>query len=331
MSNPDMACSPKPSRMAMYPDWPESDADLVPLPQCDGPKLKPFKLPGSSRNRIPRTPRIRSIFTRLQGQNPGADLRTKTEPFSCECRAYGRLQETGNEELAIECFGYILLSEANEHAMVTKFGNPDVFFTGDLDYGEETELRTRFLGKDGRAPPLRGIVKRFGRPDEEDLSVDLVQKIFQDVIKLQTLGIFAVDVHLNPHLTPDMISDMERFAFALAVYDYRKFEDMVNDWNFDHGDQKGMIPAYAYPYGPQRRYNPPTLYFNADGTMDDREVFEVFPGLLWDCKEGFMFPRRHKFTIEYMARKLAQMSHGQHRQEGVDRNTYGQAPTRRLG
>ena len=30
----------------MYPDWPESPADLVPLPLCDGPKLEPFVFTG---------------------------------------------------------------------------------------------------------------------------------------------------------------------------------------------------------------------------------------------------------------------------------------------
>lgn len=30
----------------MYPDWPKSAADLVPLPHCDGPKLKPFDFHG---------------------------------------------------------------------------------------------------------------------------------------------------------------------------------------------------------------------------------------------------------------------------------------------
>lgn len=30
----------------MFPDWPESDADLVPLPECPGPKLKPFDFQG---------------------------------------------------------------------------------------------------------------------------------------------------------------------------------------------------------------------------------------------------------------------------------------------
>lgn len=30
----------------MYPDWPRSKADLVPLPPCDGPKLKAFDFKG---------------------------------------------------------------------------------------------------------------------------------------------------------------------------------------------------------------------------------------------------------------------------------------------
>lgn len=30
----------------VYPDWPKSAADLVPLPPCDGPKLKAFDFRG---------------------------------------------------------------------------------------------------------------------------------------------------------------------------------------------------------------------------------------------------------------------------------------------
>lgn len=33
----------------MFPDWPESVADLVPLPECEGPKLKPFDFHGSQK------------------------------------------------------------------------------------------------------------------------------------------------------------------------------------------------------------------------------------------------------------------------------------------
>ncbi len=37
----------------MYPDWPKSAADLVPLPQCDGPKLKPFDFHGPQKIEFP--------------------------------------------------------------------------------------------------------------------------------------------------------------------------------------------------------------------------------------------------------------------------------------
>ena len=30
----------------LYPDWPESPADMVPLPLCEGPKLKAFDFGG---------------------------------------------------------------------------------------------------------------------------------------------------------------------------------------------------------------------------------------------------------------------------------------------
>lgn len=36
----------------MYPDWPRSAADLVPLPQnCPGPTLKPFDFGGHAQKR----------------------------------------------------------------------------------------------------------------------------------------------------------------------------------------------------------------------------------------------------------------------------------------
>jgi len=32
--------------LTMFPRWPKSAADLVPLPRCDGPKMKPFDFQG---------------------------------------------------------------------------------------------------------------------------------------------------------------------------------------------------------------------------------------------------------------------------------------------
>lgn len=39
-------------------------------------------------------------------------------PFNCEARAYGRLQETGKEDIAWKCYGYIALDEETYSSVV---------------------------------------------------------------------------------------------------------------------------------------------------------------------------------------------------------------------
>lgn len=117
-----------------------------------------------------------------------------SEPFSCECRAFGRLQGAGHKELAVRCFGYVLLDEEHEHALMIRFSDLKLDFNGDIEYPGGEDMRSRFLGKDGRASPIRGVVKDFGLEDEENLRPTLMRKIFRDVIKLQQLGIFRIDV-----------------------------------------------------------------------------------------------------------------------------------------
>ena len=190
-----------------------------------------------------------------------------SDPFSCECRSYGRLQETGHEELAIKCFGYVLLDEEHEKDMFTTFSDLRLEFNGDVyDPGCE-DMRGRFRGKDGRVPPIRGIVKELGQGGEDHLNPKLVRKVFRDVIKLQKLGIFNLDVaarqilndkisdfstaftvphyiaspELNPKLTPKMLSIMERSTFQLSLGDYLDIDNMVFEWNERHPDRKDHI------------------------------------------------------------------------------------------
>ena len=206
-----------------------------------------------------------------------------SEPFSCECHAFGRLQEAGHEELAIKCFGYVLLDEENEHTMMAQFSDLKLEFNGDIEYPGGDDMRSRFLGKDGRAPPIRGVVKEFGLEDEENLRTTLVRKILRDVIKLQQLGIIRIDVttrqiiddkisdfstaltiphflttpELNPRLTPEMICAMELETFKLSISDYLDFDEMMFDWNLYYADQNGRISVYAFPDGRgcQIKYN----------------------------------------------------------------------------
>lgn len=196
------------------------------------------------------------------------------EPFSCECRAFGRLHEAGHEELAVGCFGYVLLDEAHELELHSRFA--DIDFNGDIEYPGGDDMRSRFLGRDGRAPPIRGIVKEFRHQAEEDeLQPEVISKMLGDIGRLQQLGIVSVDVaarqlvggkisdfstaitvphfvtspELNPGLTREMRIAMELETFRLSKDDYLAFDEMMFDWNLEHADEKGTITVRAFPGG----------------------------------------------------------------------------------
>lgn len=205
------------------------------------------------------------------------------EPFSAECRAFGRLQETGNEDLAVPCFGYVLLDEESERAMNAQCNlnywtfNGDIDFAGDRD--EEMNQRQRFLGKNGRYPPLRCIVKAFGHAipcaREDTFQQTTARRLLRDLIKLQKLGIMQIDVgirqvidgkfgdfstaitmphfitspELNPNLTLPAIDQIKKLTFQHCVNDYLDFDSMITEWNEWFGEKKGFMTIFAYPGG----------------------------------------------------------------------------------
>lgn len=318
----------------MYPYLPASPADLVPLPRCDGPKLKPFDFQGPQKiefldyigegihahvfkikilGQIHALKLVSSQNTRIfimvyfvklsiqfrfvfdddwLGPDDYVDsnnleamsaLYNYSEPFSCECRAFGRLQEAGHDELAVQCQGYLLLDEEHERAMRNQFSHLDLRFEGNIFWARENlGLRSRFSGRGGRPPPIRGIVKEFGAGPEELRTRD-ARRILRDVVQLQQLGIIHIDVadrqlingklcdfskaitvphfvttpELNPQLTPEWISAMEFETFQFSINDYWEFDDMVRLWNEEHETQKNKITFYAFPGGGscQTKYN----------------------------------------------------------------------------
>lgn len=205
------------------------------------------------------------------------------EPFSVECRAFGRLQESGHEDLAVRCFGYVLLDEEHEHAMMTQCNLDKWSFNGDIDtagYSDDAENRLRFLGKSGKPPPLRCIVKAFGQgvseSGEDSFGQGMARQLLRDIIKLQKLGIMQLDVgsrqmidgrisdfstaitmphfitspELNPHLTPAMIDAMKKSTFEHCMNDYLDFDSEVFESNLDYEEQKkDRISIQAYPGG----------------------------------------------------------------------------------
>ncbi|RSL55581.1 hypothetical protein CEP54_009279 [Fusarium duplospermum] len=274
----------------MYPDWPESPSDLVPLPLCEGPKLEPFDFQGPQKidfiQHIGEGSHSHVFKFKFvgdeewecpvgEGNKDNLEALTAfskyAEPFNCECRAFGRLKEAGCEHLATKCFGYLLLEDYNERAMMYKFKDLALDFT---EHYEEFDVRSRFLGKGGRPPPIRGIIKELGQPDEK-LRTRTLRSILQDVIQIQQLGMISLDIahrqiingklsdfsttitfphfitspELNPHLEPEVMARMELQTFKMSLHDYCMFDDMVREWNYDHQHPRDQLAFYSLPGG----------------------------------------------------------------------------------
>ncbi|KAK0610729.1 hypothetical protein DIS24_g12031 [Lasiodiplodia hormozganensis] len=175
-----------------------------------------------------------------------------SEPFNAECRAFGRLRESGHEDLAVQCFGYVLLDEKHEHIIMSQFSDKNLEFNGNGENPGIDDMRSRFLGRHGKPPPLRGIIKALGKADEP-LRKRSARKLYQSIVSLQQLGIINIDVahrqlidgkfadfstaittphfittpELNPRLTPEWISAMEFETFQFSINDFWAFDNMV--------------------------------------------------------------------------------------------------------
>ncbi|KAL2192304.1 hypothetical protein P885DRAFT_73117 [Corynascus similis CBS 632.67] len=82
------------------------------------------------------------------------------DPFSCECRAYGRLKDVKREDLAVKAHGYLLLmsqQEADLEYKVTRNSDP----VPDANAGEFTSHNFWSVYKKHRGLPVRAIVKKL--------------------------------------------------------------------------------------------------------------------------------------------------------------------------
>lgn len=202
-----------------------------------------------------------------------------SEPFNRECRAYGRLHESGHQELATKCFGYMLLDEANERTVIQQFPDECLTFQGAPGAPGIDIYRPRFLGKSGRPPPIRGLVKEFAQ-EIEPLSTKDVRRMYTDIIRLHQLGIIGLDIaarnfvgnpgklcdfsiaittphyrtnpELNPHLTTGNIKALEAYTFNCSINDYWDIDEMVQEWNGEHRVNKKKIAFRALPFNRPR-------------------------------------------------------------------------------
>jgi hypothetical protein len=229
------------------------------------------------------------------------------EPFSAECRAFGRLHEADHEELAVRCFGYVLLDEEHERALMDRFSDLELDFDGNGDGdGQGRDFRGRFLGRDGRPPPLRGVIKAFGQSDEP-LRARAATRLLRDVVRLQQLGIIRVDVahrqiingklsdfstaittphyvinpELNPHIGPEWVSILEFGTFQYSISDYWDFDEMVRTWNDEHKDRKDQVSIHAFPGG-----NGSQIHYNLRNRPSWTRVYTFVDTRLYDWRNS---------------------------------------------
>jgi hypothetical protein len=202
------------------------------------------------------------------------------DPFTNECRAFGRLREADCEDLAVKCFGYVLLDEESERqAQSMPLSDECVGETGCLRDSIELEPEWNMAlmaDSAGRPPPFRAIIKEFGTDTHfEDLQAKDLRNLFKTICRIQQLGIINIDVfsyqiiqgkhanfstavttphilttpELNPNLTPKQRNEIAFQAFHFSLSDFHSFDSCIRSfWSRIDGN-RGKTPPCALPLG----------------------------------------------------------------------------------
>lgn len=193
-------------------------------------------------------------------------LNDQLTPFNCEARAYGRLKETGNEDIAWGCHGYISLDEATyAPAVWDRIGLPRRgWFAQSIATDAEVADRPVF--------PIYALVKEF-IPDASRLGALDISKahdMAQGINTLHSIGITHRDIQdrnyvdsrimdfstswtvPNVRLDRALRWDPKRLIDEADTNDYFMFDDMIQKWNDEHPD----MPPSGYRMTQGDKYRP---------------------------------------------------------------------------
>ena len=107
------------------------------------------------------------------------------DPFSCECRAYGRLKEANREDLAVKAHGYLFLTPQQEAEVAQRVTREEYDIrSGDNFWGREEQHRNL---------PVRAIVKELASETHHDPAH--CRDMWADLQVLHSLGILVQDTH----------------------------------------------------------------------------------------------------------------------------------------
>ncbi|CEJ82687.1 hypothetical protein VHEMI02735 [[Torrubiella] hemipterigena] len=184
------------------------------------------------------------------------DLIYESHPFYAECRAYGRLKETGNEGLALPCHGYVVIPKAQEEEL-------DPY--GTVFHRRETN----------KHDPLYAIVKDLLPIDSPPFSFRDIPAMRRNVLKINNLGIVIYDLragnYMNgvlidlsqantvPHRDLRIDGKVNSFTYELCTKDFWSFDRLMDDWNEEHPNQlvwKRFLGISSYRYNLRQTTRP---------------------------------------------------------------------------
>ncbi|KAK3896735.1 hypothetical protein C8A05DRAFT_39719 [Staphylotrichum tortipilum] len=141
---------------------------------------------------------LRAVEAALQARFPGIAQNLYVEyfdPFNCECRAYGRLRQEGQAEVAHRA----------EHHRVPSPGS---------DADENQLAIDEFWNRHAqhRGLPVRAIVKHLA--DNRDPTANQARDMWADLQALHSLGIFVRDTHAGNYMGAKLVD----FSRAWTMY-----------------------------------------------------------------------------------------------------------------
>lgn len=227
------------------------------------------------------------------------DIIHQNDPFYCECRAYGRLEEVGREDLAVRCHGYLFLDQLEEEGLARRGFN-------DWDRVPATE-----------GLPLRGIVKELIADDADGpFTYQMLPRMRRDIQELNRLGIVVWDVradnyragrlidfsqaHTAPHMELDWNSTVysREQVMECCVRDLACFDDMVGEWNYEHPDRifwRRFLPNPDFGQRLRNRSRKFEVFRRQEGARFDAAFYD------WEHKEK---KGRAKPTIGLEAKRV---------------------------
>ena len=142
-------------------------------------------------------------------------LHAQCDPFFNECRAYGKLIESGlNGRVAVRSHGYMTIHYKKVHQLGARFHIDDLEEDAELYKWNRVPLENQLY---------RAIVKELVREDVP-LTHAKVKKMRRDLLKMRASGIYPMDLKLSNYKSSLLVD------FSAAITEPHFLFDISPEW-----------------------------------------------------------------------------------------------------